>query len=147
VAFSQPLRLGDRVTVAAHTGYVDEISLLYTTLRTDDDRRVFIPNSQLTAGPIDNRTISDPRRLAKVTLPVRLDAPLDRATALLETAGRSLNAVLGDPRVLVSDVAGGTTTLTLSVYTPLDADVAAVESQLRTRGLRALADAGLLPAS
>jgi small-conductance mechanosensitive channel len=145
VAFSQPLRLGDRVTVQAHTGYVEDVALLYTTLRTDDDRRIFIPNSQLTAGPIVNRTIRDPRRAIAVTLPVRLDAPLDEALAALAAVGRDLPGTQGEPRVLVSDVAGGTTSVTVGVYTPLDADVALIESDLRTRGLRTLADRGLLP--
>ena len=145
VAFSQPLRLGDRVTVQTHTGYVEDVALLYTTLRTDDDRRIFIPNSQLTAGPIVNRTIRDPRRAVTVTLPVRLDAALDEAVSLLTEVGRALPNTLGEPRVLVTDVVGGTTTMSVGVYTPLDADVAAIESELRAEGLRALADAGLLP--
>ncbi len=145
VAFSQPLRLGDRVTIAQQTGYVEEMSLLFTTLRTDDDRRVFVPNSQLTAGPIVNRTIRDPRRVASVTLPVRLDAPLEEAIELLEAGARSVPGTIDAPRVLVSDVSGSTTLLTVTAYTPLDADVAGIESELRATGLRRLRDAELLP--
>ncbi len=145
VAFSQPLRLGDRVTIAQQTGYVEEMSLLFTTLRTDDDRRVFVPNSQLTAGPIVNRTIRDPRRVASVTLPVRVDAPLEEAVALLEAGARSVPGTIDAPRVLVSDVSGSTTVLTVTAYTPLDADVAGIESMLRTTGLGTLREAGLLP--
>jgi small conductance mechanosensitive channel len=147
VAFSQPLRLGDRVTVAQQTGYVEEMSLLFTTLRTDDDRRVYVPNSQLMAGPIVNRTIRDPRRVASVTLPVRLDAPLEDAVALLETGSRAVAGTIDAPHVLVTDVAGTSTLLTVTAYTPLDADVATVESMLRTTGLRSLREAGLLPTS
>ena len=69
VAFTQPLRLGDRVTVAEQTGFVEEMSLIYTTLVTDDARRVFIPNSMLTSSTIVNRTIRDPRRVVERLVP------------------------------------------------------------------------------
>lgn len=145
VAFSQPLRLGDRVTVADHTGYVEEVTLLFTTLRTDDDRRVYVPNSQLTAGPIVNRTIRDPRRVVAVPLPVRLDAPLERAQELLTVEAGAIPGTIQEPRILVTDVVGTSTILTVTVFTPLDADVAAIESLVRARCLRALGGAGLLP--
>ena len=81
VAFAQPLRLGDRVTVGEHTGFVEEMDLLYTTLVTDEARRVFIPNSQLTSAMIVNRTIRDPRRIVSAEFPVRLGASLEEARA------------------------------------------------------------------
>lgn len=147
VAFSQPLRLGDRVTVLQNTGYVEEITLIYTTLRTDDDRRVFVPNSQLTAVPIVNRTIRDPRRAVSVPLPVRLDAPLSTVEQTLSSMAEAIPGAIDAPRVLVTDIAGGSTWFTVTVYAPLDADVARIESDLRANGLLALADGAFLPAS
>lgn len=146
VAFSQPLRLGDRVTIAEHTGYVEELTLLYTTLRTDEERRVFIPNSQLTATPIVNRTIMDPRRAVSAAFPVGLGAPLDRAVEALREAGGRVTGTIDEPRVLVTGVDGSAAWVTLRVFTPLDADVAAIESDVRAAGLQALAAAGLLAA-
>lgn len=146
VAFSQPLRLGDRVTVGEHTGYVEEISLLYTTLRTDDDRRVFIPNSQLTATPIVNRTIRDPRRAVTASFPVRLGAPMADALATVGAAARGVGSTLADDvRVVVGDVSHTSVLVTATVYAPLDADVGAVGSDLRAEVLGALAREGLLP--
>ena len=49
--------------VGEHTGFVEEVDLLYTTLVTDEARRVFVPNTQLTTSTIVNRTIRDPRRV------------------------------------------------------------------------------------
>ena len=51
------------ITVGGETGFVEEMALIYTTLVTDDARRIFIPNTQLTTSTIVNRTIKDPRRL------------------------------------------------------------------------------------
>lgn len=145
VAFSQPLRLGDRVTVSENTGYVEEVGLLFTTLRTDDDRRIFVPNSQLMAGPIVNRTIRDPRRVVQVVLPVRLDASLDAARTLLQTEAQALDETVSPPRVLVTGIRDAAAELTVTVYTPLGADVATVESDLRAACVSALSGAKLLP--
>jgi small conductance mechanosensitive channel len=133
VAFTQPLRLGDRVTIGEQTGFVEQINLIYTSLVTDDDKRIFIPNTQLTTTPIVNRTIRDPRRVVAATLPVRLDASIGAARdALLAAAA---------PVTSVTD-----TMLTLSGSAALDANVPVLMGELRERGLAALADAGLLPA-
>ncbi|MGL6278113.1 MAG: mechanosensitive ion channel family protein [Gaiella sp.] len=144
VAFSQPLRLGDRVTVGDHTGYVEELTVLYTTLRADDDRRVYIPNSQLTSVPIVNRTVMDPRRAVSAVFPVPLAVSLDEVRSTLLATAAGVPETIDEPRVLVTGIEGGSAWVTVRVFTPLDADVAAVESQLRTSGLGALASAGLL---
>ena len=56
VAFTQPVRIGDRVTIGEHTGFVEQISMIYTRLVTDDERRVYVPNTQLANSAIVNRT-------------------------------------------------------------------------------------------
>src|SRR5947209_17669132 len=43
IAISQPLRLGDHVTVDATDGIVEEIGLTYTFIRTEDDARIVLP--------------------------------------------------------------------------------------------------------
>jgi len=147
VAFAQPLRLGDRVTVAEHTGFVEEIDLLYTTLVTDEARRVFIPNSQLTSTMIVNRTIRDPRRVVSAEFPVRLGASLTEARTVVLHAVDALPGVReGQSRVLVGDVNNGAVWLTVTASTGLHADVAQLGSDLRETVLDALAKADALAA-
>ena len=147
VAFTQPVRLGDRVTVGEHTGFVEAIELIYTTLVTDDERRIFIPNNQLTSTTVVNRTIRDPRRTVTASLPVRLGAPLERARAVvLEAAQAVPGAEPLDVRVTIGDIGEKVVWLTATALAPLDADVAGIGSDLRERALTALADAELLPA-
>lgn len=146
VSFSQPLRLGDRVTIGGHTGFVEELTLIFTTLRTDDDVRVFVPNSQLTAGPIVNRTIADPRRAVTATFPVTLGSPIDAAVSTLHDAAAALPGTIDEPRILVSDISGNAAWVTARVFAPLGSDVGTIESELRGAGLRALGAAGLLAA-
>jgi small-conductance mechanosensitive channel len=144
VAFTQPLRLGDRVTIGEQTGFVEQINLIYTQLVTDDDRRIFVPNTQLTTSAIVNRTIKDPRRAVTATLPVRLGAPLDGACAALYSAAARIEGTL-DHRVTVGEVGDRLVWLNVTAFAALDADVAALASQIREAGVAALADAGALP--
>src|SRR4029077_1001643 len=47
IAFTQPLRLGDRVEIEGTNGIVEEIGLTYTFIRTEDEARIVIPNEKL----------------------------------------------------------------------------------------------------
>ena len=145
VAFSQPLRLGDRVTVGEHTGFVEEMTLIYTTLVADDARRIFIPNTQLTQIPIVNRTINDPRRAAGARFPIGIDIPVAEARkALLAAVAPFEDSTQGETRVLVEDVTEHTVWLDVTVYAPIDADVSQLASQVREAGLEALRERGFL---
>jgi small-conductance mechanosensitive channel len=145
VAFTQPLRLGDRVSIAGETGFVEEMDLIYTTLVTDDARRIFIPNTQLTTSAIVNRTIKDPRRLVAAHFPVSIETPIDEARAALHTAIAQLPGTAGvDARVLVGEITDRTVWLEAATYGPIDADVVSLASELREYGLGALRDRGFL---
>lgn len=146
VAFTQPLRLGDRVTVGEQTGFVEEMSLIYTTLVTDDARRVFIPNSQLTSSTIVNRTIRDPRRLVGARFPVTLQTPIEDARDALRTAIAAIPGTSGsEARVHVAEIGERLVWLDAAAYAPLDADVGGLSSALRETGLDVLRERGYLP--
>jgi small conductance mechanosensitive channel len=144
VAFTQPLRLGDRVTVGEQTGFVEQINLIYTELVTDDDRRIFVPNTQLTTTAIVNRTIKDPRRSVSALLPIRLGCDVAKARAVLEDAAAGTPGI-GDVRITVGEITDRLVWLTVAGFAPLTADVVAIGSDLRERSLTALAAAELLP--
>lgn len=145
VAFTQPVRIGDRVTVGEHTGFVEEIHTIYTALVTDDEKRVFVPNTQLTSSPIVNRTIRDPRRGVSAAFPIRLGASVDEArTATLNAVDAIAGLHRGRARVLVGDVKDGAVWLTVTASAPLDADVTQLGSDLREAVLDALGEAGAL---
>ncbi|MGH3065632.1 MAG: mechanosensitive ion channel domain-containing protein, partial [Gaiellaceae bacterium] len=59
LAFTQPVRLGDRVTVGEHTGVVERISLSYTALVTDEGPHVFVPNQTMVSTTLVNRSVGD----------------------------------------------------------------------------------------
>ena len=57
LAFTQPVRLGDRISVGDHTGVVREISLSYTTLVTDEGPHVYVPNQTMVSTTLVNRSV------------------------------------------------------------------------------------------
>jgi small-conductance mechanosensitive channel len=147
IAFTQPVRIGDRVTISNHTGFVEQINMIYTALVTDDERRVFIPNTQLTASAIENRTIRDPRRIVTVSIPIRVGVRIRDARA---TVLQALNELAGlhrhGSKVMVGDDTGNTVALTIVASAPLTADVTQLGSDIREAALGALGDAGYLAA-
>jgi small conductance mechanosensitive channel len=129
IAFTQPLRLGDRVTVDDSEGTVEEIGLTYTFIKTDANERLVIPNEKLASDTILNSTIVSPEKLAEVTVKVPLERDLNAVVDLLrsETAG--------DPRseVIVSSLVDGAT-VTVRTWAP---DAEAAEQAATDLSLRA----------
>ena len=70
IAITQPLRLGDWVEVGGVEGTVEEIGLMYTFIRTDDNARLVIPNEKLASDTIRNSTIRSAAKYAEVTVQV-----------------------------------------------------------------------------
>jgi small conductance mechanosensitive channel len=139
IAFTQPLRLGDRVTVDDVEGIVEEIGLTYTFIRTADNARLVIPNEKLASDTIRNATIRSREKLAEVTLQVPFDKDLDGVVALL----RSETAAEPRSDVLVTSL-NGAATVTVRTWAA-DADaVERIESELRLRILRRLREQSLL---
>jgi small-conductance mechanosensitive channel len=102
IAFTQPVRLGDRVTVEDIEGVVEEVGLIYTFVRTEAGDRLVIPNEKLASDTIRNSTIRSREKVAEISLQVPLGrdvgAVVDRLRGIREGAD-----------VFVSDLAGNVT--------------------------------------
>ena len=144
LSLSQPVRIGDRITVGDVTGTAEEITLIHTIVRTDQGLTAFVPNSQMITSTVVNRTLDDPRRLVTVRLPVAITAPVEDARrVLLRTIGELTEPELEDASVSVIDVGEKTTWLAVTGYAPRRAAVDRAAAELRERGLQALARGGL----
>jgi small-conductance mechanosensitive channel len=147
LSITQPVRIGDRISVGDVTGTAEEITLIHTVVRTDAGLTAFVPNSQLVTSTVVNRTIEDPRRLVSVRLPISHAASIDAArSTLLETARELDDPGLEDASVAVAEVAENVTWLSVSGYLPYGSSVERVAARLREQGLVALARERLLPA-
>lgn len=128
IAFTQPLRIGDRVSVDHTAGTVEEITLTYTYIRTDDDVRLVIPNEKLASDTIRNESILSRETLAQITVEVPLETDLAAAVQLLEEE-------VGSERrsdAFVSRLADQAT-ITVRAWAPTEREAAQLEADLRLR--------------
>jgi small-conductance mechanosensitive channel len=147
LAFTQPVRLGDRITVQDHTGIVDEISLSYTALTTDEGRRIFVPNTTMVSTILVNRSVDDPRRIVTVDVPVQLGASLGEARQItMEAASKVPQGEELAIYVQIGEITDRTAWLHVVAYAPFGADVSQVASEIREQTVGALAAANFLPA-
>ena len=138
IAFTQPLRLGDRIVADGIEGVVEEIRLTHTFVRADDDTRLVIPNEKLASDTIRNFTIVDRAQRAEVTVQVPLSSDLEVVLDLL----RGEVAPEREPSVFVSGLNGGATVTVRALATdPNDAE--RLEQELRLRVHRRLRAAGI----
>src|ERR671935_3181676 len=98
IAFTQPVRLGDRVEIEGATGVVEEIGLTYTFIRTEDEARVVIPNDKLASDTIRNSTIRSRHKVAEITVSIPLTTDLRR---IVDSISEELSDER-DPDVFVS---------------------------------------------
>lgn len=128
IAFTQPLRIGDRVEVGGDAGVVEEIGLIYTFIRLDDASRLVIPNTKLASDTIRNATIVSREKVAEITLQLPVGRELAAVVDLLraETAGER------DAEVFVSSLEGNAT-LTVRARAEDEPAAERLERELRLR--------------
>ena len=85
LANTQPIRIGDLITFEDETGTVEDMRLTYTYVRTDDGRRVIVPNERLAQNTIQNHTIVDPRVRVEVSVWVAREVDAIEALGALRT--------------------------------------------------------------
>jgi small-conductance mechanosensitive channel len=95
IAFTQPVRLGDDVEIEGIRGVVEEIGLIYTFVRTENDDRLVIPNEKLASDTIRNSTIRSREKVAEVTVQVPLTSDLGAVLERLQQATRA-DVFVGD---------------------------------------------------
>lgn len=61
--FFKPFKVGDYIEVSGEEGTVAEISVVYTVIMTNDNKRITLPNGALTNSVIKNYTAEDKRRV------------------------------------------------------------------------------------
>ena len=91
-------KVGDEVNIAGEMGYVYDIDIFSTTVRTHNNDLVIVPNGSIVSNKVINYTKTPIRRL-KFIIGVSYDADLDVAREALEKLLRDNPLVLADPAV------------------------------------------------
>ncbi|PIE20316.1 MAG: mechanosensitive ion channel protein [Proteobacteria bacterium] len=81
----RPFKIGDVIKAAGEVGKVDNIGMFVTSLDTPDNRRIFVGNSAIWSGNIENLTHHDLRR-ADVPVGCDYSATIPETRKVLESA-------------------------------------------------------------
>ncbi len=87
LAITQPIKIGDTVTIEGETGRVDDLTLSYTYVDPGDGRLVVVPNEKVLSGMIFNHSTGDRTAPATVSVWVPPGSDLTEARRVLKPAG------------------------------------------------------------
>lgn len=96
IVFSHPFRGGDYIAVQDVEGTVERIEIMFTTLRTYDNKEVVIPNSKIINSVVTNYSALGTRRLDLNYL-IGYDKDISEAKQILSDLARSNSKVLKEP--------------------------------------------------
>ena len=113
----KPFKVGDYVEAGGVSGTVKEIQIFTTILNTVDNRRIIIPNSNVTGGAITNFS-AEPTRRVDLVFGISYEDDIDQARALLERLISEDTRILPVPahQVVVSELADSSVNLTVRVW-------------------------------
>jgi small-conductance mechanosensitive channel len=136
LAVTQPIRIGDLVTLDGDTGVVEDIRLTYTFLRTGTDARIIVPNERLAGSVLRNDSIVSDTVAVEVRVWIPHDVDEQRALEALGGLGDDVTARVGE----VTEEG-----LFLTVAAPAVGvrERVAREGELRAQALGSLRSAGL----
>jgi small-conductance mechanosensitive channel len=97
ILLERPIKLGDRIEVGSVDGNVTEIGARSTTVLTNDNISIIVPNSKFISDNVTNWSYADPRVRFHVPVGVAYNSDVRLVERLLLEVGRENTEVLPDP--------------------------------------------------
>ena len=139
----RPYKLGDLVNVAGTEGFVEEVEIFTTVLRTPDKVKIIIPNGQVMSDQIFNYTDVEKRRMDLV-IGIGYEDDIDKAREVLLSAIKASDYVLDEPAPGVSVEELGDSSVNLAVRPwVMSATYAPASHEITERIKKALDAAGI----
>lgn len=117
----KPFRVGDYISVPDMnvSGFVREITVVYTLLRTFDNIEVTVPNGALSNSVVQDMSIAETRRV-DLSFRVAPDTSLDLAEKVLADVLAAESRVLDDPApsVVVTDITDSAVVYGVRIWCP-----------------------------
>ena len=101
IVLFRPYRVGDFMEGAGISGSVEEVQILTTILKTGDNKKVIVPNSQIMDSIITNYSANDTRRV-DLTIGVSYDDDLDKVRATIQALVDADERILKDPACTIA---------------------------------------------
>ena len=97
----RPFRAGDFVDAAGVSGVVEKIEIFQTVLKSADNKRIIVPNSQITGSAIINYSAEKTRRVDLI-VGISYDSDLKKAKQLLEQILKADSRILDEPAAMIA---------------------------------------------
>ncbi len=98
--FSRPFAKGDYVEINSQPGTILELGLVYTQLQTIDNKKIFLPNGDVSKATVVNYSAEPVRRL-DLTFPIRDTSDYDKAKQIMLELIAQAPLALKDPAPIV----------------------------------------------
>ncbi len=98
---TKPFVTGNYVAVGGIEGTVESIGLFHTTVKTVDNKLIFVPNSEITSNKVTNFTHEAVRRV-DIAFGVDYSCPVEDVQAAVQELMRGNDKVLDEPEPFVS---------------------------------------------
>ena len=96
ILFFRPFKVGDYIDTHSDSGTVKEIGIFYTTLATPDNKRITVPNGQLSNATVINYSAEATRRV-DMEFTVAYGTDIDKVNKVLLTVAGANDKILTDP--------------------------------------------------
>ena len=101
ILIERPFQIGDRVEVGKVAGQVHQIRARSTTVLTNDNIAMIIPNAKFIEDTITNWSHDDPKVRFRIPVGVAYGSDVEKVSALLLEAGREHPQALAEPAPVV----------------------------------------------
>ena len=117
----KPFKVGDVIEAQGYLGSVVEISILYTIVNTFDNRRIIIPNGDLSNSSLTNLS-AYPTRRCDMSFGIGYGDDIDTAKATIKHLVEDDERALKDPEpmIVVGGLGDSSVDLTVRVWTTYD---------------------------
>ncbi|MEJ5104483.1 mechanosensitive ion channel family protein [Chryseobacterium sp. MYb328] len=130
IGIDKAFKVGDYITIGAHSGTVQEIGFLTTKILTDDGKKAYIPNQVIFNAPFYNITASPQRRII-LNFEIPADEDISKAQKSILEVVKNLDNVdkLDTAEVIFTDLKQGSFNLQVKFWIKIGANLAQVKSK------------------
>ncbi|MEO7299022.1 MAG: mechanosensitive ion channel domain-containing protein [Verrucomicrobiota bacterium] len=111
----RPIAIGHRVEVSGVAGQVTKINLRSTTVVTNDNITIIVPNSDFISHPVTNWSYGDPKVRLRLPFGVAYGTDMEKLQRVLPEVALENDAVLKEPPPLVRFLGFGDSALNLEL--------------------------------
>lgn len=118
IVLFRPYKVGDFIDAGGTMGIVEEVQILVTIMKTPDNKKIIVPNSQIMGSIITNYSANDTRRVDMV-FGVGYDDDIDQVRKELRGLIDADERILKDQDIVivVSELADSSVNFTVRVWT------------------------------